>query len=296
MTQQATATMPQNAMGQPQAVSAAPNPIVPFQTFWKNQQAGMMKRFFNDDKKRADRFFNSLMECLNDNPALQGCDPAKVFEQSLKATVLGLSLLKVYGHAYLVPYNGIPQLQLGYKGLLQLALSSGQYRVINAGVVYEGQFLGRDMLTGDIILDYNAKVSDKVVGYFAYFEAEHPKTRVVMRHSEYMSVEEMAAHAKAYVKTLKNVTYDALLAKAQDKQPSGIGWMGNFETMAIKTVLKKILKWGNMSSEIADAFSVDSDEVSAEDRHTQIINSASQPVDDMTFEDVDNAPSAQPTF
>lgn len=132
-------------------------------------------------------FASSILDLYSGDQQLQTCEPNAILTECLKAAALNLPINKALGFAYVVVYNNnvkrtdpktggvvwvkvpTPTFILGYKGYIQLAMRTGQYRTINADVVYEGEILKVDKLSGSICFDNNKK-SDKIVGYFAYFE------------------------------------------------------------------------------------------------------------------------------
>ena len=127
---------------------------------------------------------------------------------------------------------------MGYKGYIQLAMRTGQYKTINASVVYEGQIEDVDFVTGEIIR--GKKKSDKVVGYVAYFELINGFSKMV-----YMTHEEMLHHAMTYSQAYK---YDRKNGKKSSV------WSTNFEAMGLKTVLKQLIsKYGIMSIDMQGA-------------------------------------------
>src|SRR5690606_38937426 len=117
------------------------------------------------------------------------------------------------------------------KGYIQLALRTGAYRYINADVVYEGELVRRDKLTGAIELDPDKKTSDKIVGYFAYLETLNGFSK-----AWYMTVDEVRRHAERYSKSYRN-------PKSQ--------WHEDFDGMALKTCIRQLIsKYGIMSTEM----------------------------------------------
>ena len=89
--------------------------------------------------KNAGAFAASVMNLFNNDTLLQQCEPRAVLAEALKAAALKLPVEKQLGFAYIIPYKDVPQFQLGYKGYIQLAMRTGEYRYINAGKVYEGE-------------------------------------------------------------------------------------------------------------------------------------------------------------
>ncbi len=112
------------------------------------------EQFENVLRENAGAFIASIIDLFNSDPQLQQCDPKRLVGEALKAASLKLPINKQLGFAWIVPYKDgktgevIPVFQLGYKGYIQLALRTGAYRYINADVVYEGELVRRDKLTG----------------------------------------------------------------------------------------------------------------------------------------------------
>lgn len=272
-----------------------------------------MKRQFEDTlKSGAATFIASMLELYGSDSKLQLCDPGQVCKEALKAAALRLPINKALGQAYIIAYNNTvtdehgnkvkryePTFQIGYKGLYQLAMRTGQYCIINADVVYEGELRKKSKLTGEIDLD-GEKTSDNVIGYFAYIELLNGYHK-----SLYMSVEDIAKHAKRYSKALmwnNDVTVESLmeLAKLPVVAESGnVGWLGNFHGMAVKTVLRNLLsKYGYLSVELQEALA--KDETTGDVKRPTTTDTPAlaqaQPVQaiDVTtvdYEDISNAPA-----
>jgi recombination protein RecT len=196
----------------------------------------------NTLKENSGSFVTSVMNLFNEDKLLQQCEPKAVLGEALKAAALKLPVEKQLGFAYIIPFkdHGVPkpQFQLGYKGYIQLAMRTGEYKHINADVVYEGELKSVDRLTGAIDLS-GEKVSDTIIGYFAYIETVNGFSKTF-----YWSKEKVIAHAKRYSKSYK---------------PGSGVWGSNFDEMAIKTVLRNLLShYGVMSVEMSRAISSES--------------------------------------
>ncbi len=196
-------------------------------------------------KENAGAFVASIIDLYNTDKTLQMCDPKNVVMEALKAASLKLPINKQLGFAWIVPYRDgrtgqyIPTFQLGYKGYVQLCMRTGAYKYINADVVYEGELVKHDKLTGEIEIDPEKRISDKKVGYFAFIE-----TLNGFRKTLYMTVEEVTKHAEQYSKSYGN--------------KNGV-WATDFDAMAMKTCLRLLLsKYGIMSVEMQRAYIEDS--------------------------------------
>lgn len=221
-------------------------------------------------KENAGTFSTSLMELVTSDEKLLACDPKKLMAEAMKAASLKLPLNKQLGYAYIVPYGSTPTMIIGYKGLYQLAIRSGLYKNINADIVYEGEYEGYDKITGELHLN-GEKISDKPVGYFSYFELTNGFKKMM-----YMSIDEMASYCKKYSATMKNCKLsNGQLAEMAEKQAAqgpgnSVGWYGNFNDMATKTVLRRLLsKYGYLSIEMQNAMSVDEAPTAEEQRNQE---------------------------
>lgn len=221
-------------------------------------------------KENAGTFAASLLELVTSDEELLACDGRLLMAEAMKAASLHLPLNKQLGYAYIVPYGNTPTMIIGYKGLYQLAIRSGLYKNINADVVYEGEYQGYDKISGELHLD-GVKSSNKIVGYFAFLELTNG-----FRKMMYMSLDEMCSYAKKYSATLRNckMTNQQLAEMAQKQAESGpgntVGWYGNFNDMATKTVLRRLLsKYGYLSIEMQTAMTVDDVPTAEEQRDSE---------------------------
>lgn len=200
-------------------------------------------------------FCTSLMELFSSDEKLMQCKPTDLMAEALKAASLHLPLNKQLGQCYILPFKtkGVmtPTLVIGVRGYLQLAMRTNKYANINADVVYEGELKAYDKVRGKLDLT-GQRTSNIPVGYFAYFEKKDGFSKLF-----YMSLNDVCAYAKQYSPTVKfnqNVTAQSLkeiaLKQAGFSVCDGVGWLANFESMAIKTVLRQLLsKWGELSIE-----------------------------------------------
>ena len=240
-----------------------------------NFKAVLENRYYQEQlkavmKENAGTFAASLMELVTSDDKLLACDSRLLMAEAMKAASLHLPLNKQLGYAYIVPYGNTPTMIIGYKGLYQLAIRSGLYRNINADIVYEGEYQGYDKISGELRLD-GSKTSNKIVGYFAFLELTNG-----FRKMMYMSLDDMCSYAKKYSATLRNckMTNEQLADMAQKQSETGpgnsVGWYGNFNDMATKTVLRRLLsKYGYLSIEMQTAMTVDDIPTAEEQRNSE---------------------------
>lgn len=189
--------------------------------------------------RRSNQFTTSLLSALNSNAKLGECAPATVLGAAMKAAALDLPIDPNLGLAYIIPYNKEAQFQIGYKGFVQLALRSSQYKTIGVAPVYDGQLVEKNPLTGNRY-DWSVEPDEStaVIGYVASFQLLNG-----FEKSLYMTVGELSKHGKRFSQTFRK----------------GYGlWKDDFDSMASKTVLKLLLsKFGILSIEMQQAILAD---------------------------------------
>lgn len=192
--------------------------------------------------KRATQFITSVIQISNSNDLLKKSEPTSLINAAITAATLDLPINQNLGFAYIIPFNEKQkdtgsyvtkaQFQIGYKGFIQLAQRSGMFKTISATPIYEGQIISENPLTG-FEFDFTVK-SENIIGYAAYFELLNGFSKTM-----YMTTEQVKKHAVKYSQTFKK----------------GFGiWKDDFESMAIKTVLKLLIaKYAPLSVEMQRA-------------------------------------------
>ena len=225
-----------------------------------------------------EKFITNLVNVTNQNKQLQKCTNISLMSGALAATTLNLSLNQSFGYAYLVPFKNNKltkekgqeiyeaQFQIGYKGYIQLALRTGQYRKINAIPVYKSQFRSWNALTEEIELsELDDFEDDEIVGYVAYFRLNNGFEKTI-----YWSKDKMIKHADTYsqafnMEIANKISNNEIPEKDMWKYSSY--WYKDFDEMALKTMLRQLLsKWGIMSEELQKAFENDQTVINGEDK------------------------------
>lgn len=232
-------------------------------------QSDAYKNLINNtlnDPKRASRFIASVTSAVSVNPALQECDAATILSAGLLGEALNLSPSPQLGQFYMVPYDDkkrgckVAQFQLGYKGYIQLAIRSGQYRKINVLPIKEGELVSFDPMTEEIevnlIDDDEVRENTPTAGYYCMFEYTNG-----FRKAMYWSYKKMLNHADKYSKAFSKKTYEDLKANKipqSDMWKYSSFWYKQFDDMACKTMLRQLIsKWGIMSIEMQKALEYD---------------------------------------
>lgn len=242
------------------------------------------------DPERAKRFVASITSAVAVNPALQDCDAGTILAGALLGESLNLSPSPQLGQYYLVPFeckvkgpdgknlwvldeqgnhvkdsNGKwlavtekrAQFVLGYKGYIQLALRSGHYADLDVMEIKEGEYLGKDSLTGKprfkFVEDDDARDNLPVIGYMAFFEYLNGFRKVL-----YWSKQKMMNHADTYSPAYSAEAHKRLIAgeiPEKDMWKYSSFWYKNLDDMAKKTMLRQLIsRWGVMSTELQRAF------------------------------------------
>ena len=206
------------------------------------------------DKNRAIKFTAALTSAVANQPALQECEATTILASALLGESLELSPSPQLGQYYIVPYkdrkNGrtVGTFQLGYKGYVQLALRSGNYKKLNFIEVKQGELVSCNPLTEEIKINLIEDEVDRelrpTVGYYVSFEYLNGFSKAM-----YWTKDKMISHAKKYSKAYASDTKNGT---------SYSFWTSNFDEMAKKTMLRQIIsKWGIMSTEMNEAFTSD---------------------------------------
>lgn len=208
------------------------------------QSEKVVKKFEEVLHDKAKPFITSVLSVVNDNKLLQKANPQSIMSAAMTAATLNLPIQPSLGFAYIVPYrqNGQnaqnAQFQIGYKGLIQLAIKSGQITSINADKVYQEQFISYNPLFGELNIDFTQDhiKGEKPIGYFAAFSLINGFKKVT-----YWTRQEVEEHAKRFSKSFKNGP-----------------WNTDFDAMARKTVLKSIMStYAPLTTEMETAFIAD---------------------------------------
>lgn len=224
--------------------------VTPLQQFNRCITSSSVQDYLNQvlGAKKAS-FVNNMIALVVNDSKLQECKPMSLIYAGIKATALDLPLDQNLGLAYVIPYKcktgTEAQFQLGYKGFIQLAIRSGQFRTINVTEVHDGELQSEDMITGEITFKRMQNREDlPVVGYVAFFALTNGFNKML-----YMTIAEMKKHALRYSQTYSS---------SKDWVKASSKWTTDFDAMAKKTVLKLLLnRYAPLSVEMRDAIKAD---------------------------------------
>lgn len=220
-----------------QAVQSAPKAGVALLDAMFKQDS-VQARFQRMLGKKAPGFISSVLTVVSQNKLLQNVDMRTVLSAASIAASLDLPILPSLGRAWIVPYKGVAQFQIGYLGYVELAQRSGLYKSINVNTVYEGEVVKWNKFTEE--LTYGEQEGDAAIGYCASFELLNGFRKVV-----YWTKDAVIKHAKRFSKSYNS---------------SSSPWQSDFDAMAMKTVLAYTLRhWGPMSIEMQKAMAEDVD-------------------------------------
>lgn len=228
------------------------------------------------EPKKAQRFITAISSAVATNQALQECDGFSIINSALLGETLNLSPSPQLGQYYMVPYKQkakydkdgqlispaktVATFQLGYKGYIQLAIRSGQYRSINVIDVKESELLKYDRLSETVELsfvdDEDERAKLPTIGYCAMFELVNGFRKVI-----YWTYSKMLNHADKYSmafdKEKMQLINEGKIPQTDLWKYSSF-WYKDFDGMAFKTMLRQLIsKWGIMSIELQTAFEND---------------------------------------
>ena len=215
--------------------------------------------------KKAERFVAAVSSAVAVNPQLQECDAGSIVSAALLGETLNLSPSPQLGHYYMVPFNDknkgkVASFILGWKGYLQLAIRSGQYKKINVVAIKDGELVNFNPLEEEIevklIEDEEQRENANTIGYYAMFEYLNG-----FKKAMYWSKPKMEKHADTYSKAFNLQKYRDLQAgkiPQADLWKYSSFWYKSFDDMAFKTMLRQLIsKWGIMSIDLQKAFEAD---------------------------------------
>lgn len=253
------------------------NQLTQQQSLKNLMESGVVLKKLNDvlgSEKKAASFVSSVISVANGNPQLRNANPMTILGSAMVAATLDLPIVPTLGLAYIVPYKGQCQFQLGYKGLIELAERSGQFRNIIDEVVYEGQLVKKNKFTGEYVFDEDAKVSDDVIGYMARMDLVNGFSKTI-----FWTKEEVEKHAGRFSQAFRSGFTSP--------------WKTDFDAMARKTVLKALFaKYAPKSIALQQAIKFDQGVVKPSD----VLDDGDLVIDsfDVEYADNDNTPTVTP--
>lgn len=258
-----------------------------------------MKRKINEmvGGEKGQQFVTSIISAVRTNPQLAECENSTIVSAALVGQALNLSPSPQLGQFYMVPFNKtiknpdglsfqikVAQFQIGYKGYIQLAIRSGQYKKLNVLAIKEGELIKYDPLNEDIevklIEDEEKREQAKTIGYYAMFEYLNG-----FRKTLYWSKNKMLAHADKYSQAFSvNATkgkypkvsfadFEAGKVAEKDMWKYSSFWYKDFDGMAYKTMLRQLIsKWGIMSVDMQKAMESDMAEIKEDGTYEYVDN------------------------
>lgn len=207
------------------------------------------------------RFISSIISATSQNSELRECSNISILNCALLGQTLKLSPSPQLGQYFMIPYNTkqgkVATFQMGYKGYLQLAIRSGNYRKITVISIKEGELIRYNPLTEELdvnlIEDYDVREKARTIGYFGRLEFINGFSKSI-----YWNYNQMENHAKRY---------SSMFRKDLQFGSQNSYWSQNFDSMAYKTILKQLLsKWGILNDDLQTA--IDADFIRTEEKES----------------------------
>ena len=211
--------------------------------------------------KDSQRCISSVVSAVQTNPQLADCTNASILSAALLGHSLNLPMSPQIGMYYFVPFKNKKKIkdangketttevneatfQLSYRGMLQLAMRSGQYKSMNVTDIREGELVSynpiEDVYEFKAETDITKREKLPIIGYYAFFEMVNGFKKGV-----YWTREQVDTHAKRYSASYRNGWSSSL-------------WKTDFDAMAKKTLLRQLIsKWGIMSVDMETAYASD---------------------------------------
>lgn len=249
------AIMPQNTL-RPAAAQAAP-PDFATAILSKTLQ-NQISKSVPDEKSRA-RFTSAIIQVVSGSEELQKCSPASIISSALRGEGMKLMIGSQY---YIVPYAGTAAFILGFKGMIQLAMSTKEYEALDCTDVRENEYLGRDPETGQPLFrdvfgaDDEERENAPIIGYKAFF-----RLRSGFKRTEYWSIDKIINHAVKYSHIDKDKLTNAINGsyRPTKKESPWYDYPDGFQKMAMKTVMRALLNSGYAPLNAEVKYAIDSD-------------------------------------
>lgn len=218
--------------------------------------------------KDSQRFVSAVVSAVQTNPSLAECSNSSILSAALLGHSLNLPQSPQLGYFYMVPFKNKTgteaTFQISYRGLIQLAMRSGQYKNMNVTDIREGELVSynpiEDTYEFKAETDFTKRSNLKIIGYYAFFEMING-----FRKGIYWSIEQLDAHAKKYSASYRNGWGSSL-------------WKSDFDAMAKKTMLRQLIsKWGIMSVDMEKAYTGDQAVIREDGTPDYIDNIADEP-------------------
>lgn len=208
-------------------------------------------------EKDAQAFISSVVSAVQSNPSLSECTNSSILSVALIGQSLKLPHSPQLSYYYYVPYENTKKdangkeykvkeasFQMGWRGYVQLALRTGEYRKIHVSEIKEGELKTYNPITDEFEfepeMDLKKRESLPTIGYYAFFIMNNGNKKEL-----YWNREKMEEHAKKY-------------SFAYRKGYSSSVWKSDFTAMSYKTMIRQLLsKWGIMSTEMQTAYTAD---------------------------------------
>jgi len=244
------------------------NEVATKQTFSNFLTAPIVKNKINEiiGGSGGQRFITQILSAVTNNPALQECEQMTILNCAFLGESLKLSPSPQLGQYYMVPFKDkkkgstVATFQLGYKGYIQLAIRSGQYKKLNVLAIKQGELINfnplEEIIDVDLIQDEVLRENTETIGYYAMFEYVNG-----FKKAMYWSIAKMMKHANDYSKAFSIENYQKLKngeIPKEDLWKFSSFWYKDFDGMAYKTMLRQLIsKWGIMSIDMQTAFEND---------------------------------------
>lgn len=220
---------------------AKTNPLSEFQRLMTQFRGGLQKRL--PQVMTVDRLIGLSVGAMQRNPRLQDCTMGSVINSVIQSGMLGLEPNTPLGHAYLIPYKKECTFQVGYRGLMNLAMRGGQVRKFDPQVVFEGDEFEIEYGSNERMIHRPRFQSSEWLGAYSLCRlATGEMSWLYLPKAIILSIRDN--HSQSYRQDVENRTRFSPWSTAEDE-------------MAMKTAVKRHCKRLELNVDLARASELD---------------------------------------
>ena len=223
-----------------------------------------------NDKAKASVFASAIVNMVNDG-GLRNCSPESIVNTAMQIVQIGLHPNKLFGQAYVVPYKGVAQLQIGYKGLISLGYRNGwKFRAVSVYACdrFKQNFGG---IKDEIIFDPNYDERDETNASWVFAN---------LKGVLVYAVDKQGAEFSEFV-SKKKLEQLRTTSPNQNKEGLSGTWANWAEEMYKAKAIKHVASRLPINDSLAEALSLEDEPIRAEQNAPEIQTKATANLNDL---------------
>ena len=223
-----------------------------------------------NDKAKASVFASAIVNMVNDG-GLRNCSPESIVNTAMQIVQIGLHPHKLFGQAYVVPYKGVAQLQIGYKGLISLGYRNGwKFRAVSVYACdrFKQNFGG---IKDEIIFDPNYDERDETNASWVFAN---------LKGVLVYAVDKQGAEFSEFV-SKKKLEQLRTTSPNQNKEGLSGTWANWAEEMYKAKAIKHVASRLPINDSLAEALSLEDEPIRAEQNAPEIQTKATANLNDL---------------